>query len=48
MLGGRLVKSLTPDGFWVSGAELKFHEYPETECDEFVVGDLPDRGVCSR
>jgi nucleoside-diphosphate-sugar epimerase len=45
-IGGHLVKRLKRDGFWVRGADLKFHEFSETEADDFVVGDLRDAGFC--
>jgi GDP-D-mannose 3', 5'-epimerase len=45
-IGGHLVKRLKRDGFWVRGGDLKFHEYSETESDDFVIGDLRDQGVC--
>ena len=45
-IGGHLVKRLKHDGFWVRGVDLKFHEFSETEADDFVVGDLRDQGVC--
>src|SRR6201997_4353406 len=45
-IGGHLVKRLKRDGFWVRGADLKFHEFSETESDDFAVGDLRDRSVC--
>jgi GDP-D-mannose 3', 5'-epimerase len=45
-IGGHLVKRLKRDGYWVRGADLKFHEYSETEADDFVVGDLRDPGFC--
>jgi nucleoside-diphosphate-sugar epimerase len=45
-IGGHLVKRLKRDGFWVRGADLKFHEFSETEADDFVVGDLRDSGFC--
>jgi GDP-D-mannose 3', 5'-epimerase len=45
-IGGHLVKRLKRDGFWVRGADLKFHEFSETETDDFVVGDLRDQGLC--
>lgn len=28
------------------GVDLKFHEFSETESDEFVIGDLRDQGFC--
>jgi GDP-D-mannose 3', 5'-epimerase len=45
-IGGHLVKRLKGEGFWVCGADLKFHEFSETEADDFVVGDLRDQGFC--
>jgi nucleoside-diphosphate-sugar epimerase len=37
---------LKRDGFWVRGIDLKFHEFSESEADDFVVGDLRDQGFC--
>ena len=48
LIGGHLVKRLKRDGFWVRGVDLKFHEFLETEADDFVVGDLRDRSLLSR
>jgi GDP-D-mannose 3', 5'-epimerase len=45
-IGGHLVKRLKREGFWVRGVDLKFHEFSETEADDFVVGDLRDQGIC--
>jgi nucleoside-diphosphate-sugar epimerase len=45
-IGGHLVKQLKCDGYWVRGVDLKFHEFSETEADDFVVGDLRDQGFC--
>ena len=45
-VGGHLVKRLKREGFWVRGVDLKFHEYVETEADDFVVGDLRDQSFC--
>jgi GDP-D-mannose 3', 5'-epimerase len=45
-IGGHLVRRLKRDGFWVRGVDLKFHEFSETEADDFVVGDLRDQGFC--
>lgn len=45
-IGGHLVKRLKRDGFWVRGVDLKFHEFSQTEADDFVVGDLRDQGLC--
>jgi nucleoside-diphosphate-sugar epimerase len=45
-IGGHLVKRLKAEGMWVRGADLKRHEYAETEADDFMVGDLRDQGFC--
>jgi nucleoside-diphosphate-sugar epimerase len=45
-IGGHLVKRLKTEGFWVRGVDLKFHEYCETEADDFLIGDLRDQSVC--
>ncbi len=47
-IGSHLVKRLKSEGFWVRGVDLKFHEYEDTEADDFVIGDLRDRSVCER
>jgi nucleoside-diphosphate-sugar epimerase len=39
-IGGHLVRRLKQDGFWVRGIDLKFHDYADSEADDFVVGDL--------
>jgi GDP-D-mannose 3', 5'-epimerase len=45
-IGGHLVRRLKNEGFWVRGVDLKFHEFSETESDDFVVGDLRDQSFC--
>lgn len=45
-IGGHLVKRLKAEGFWVRGVDLKFHEYRDTEADDFLIGDLRDQQVC--
>ena len=45
-IGGHLAARLKRDGFWVRGADLKFHEYSEAECDDFIIGDLRDPYFC--
>jgi GDP-D-mannose 3', 5'-epimerase len=45
-IGGHLVKRLKAEGFWVRGADLKFHEYADSEADDFAVGDLRDPYFC--
>ena len=45
-IGGHIVKRLKAEGMWVRGADLKRHEYVETEADDFMIGDLRDPYVC--
>jgi GDP-D-mannose 3', 5'-epimerase len=45
-IGGHLVKRLKRDGYWVRGADLKFHEFSETKADDFLIGDLRDQYFC--
>lgn len=42
-IGGHLVKRLKREGYWVRGVDLKFHEYCETEADDFAIGDLREQ-----
>jgi len=39
-IGGHLVSRLKKEGYWVRGVDIKWHEYKETEADEFIVADL--------
>ena len=41
-IGGHLVKRLKKEKYWVRGVDLKYHEYVETQADEFIKGDLRD------
>lgn len=41
-IGGHLVKQLKKEGYWVRGVDIKYHEYAETQSDEFIKGDLRD------
>jgi len=45
-IGGHLVKRLKREGFRVRGVDIKYHEFSETEADDFIIGDLRDTGVC--
>lgn len=45
-IGGHMVKRLKKEGFWVRGVDLKYHEFCETQADDFVIGDLRDPEVC--
>lgn len=47
-IGGHLVKRLKQDGFWVRGVDIKFHEYADTQANDFVVGDLRQAELCHR
>src|ERR1700761_3675377 len=47
-IGGHLGKRLKREGFWVRGVDLKFHEYCDTEADDFVIGDLRDPYFCKQ
>ena len=41
-IGGHLVKRLKNEGYWVRGVDIKYHEYVESNADEFIKGDLRD------
>jgi len=41
-IGSHLVKKLKREGYWVRGADLKYPEYEDSECDEFYRGDLAE------
>src|ERR1700694_398457 len=45
-IGGHMVRRLKREGSWVRGVDLEFHEFSETEADDFVVGDLRDQSTC--
>ena len=47
-IGGHLVKKLKREGHWVRGVDLKYHEFSETQADEFIRGDLRDPVVCKK
>jgi nucleoside-diphosphate-sugar epimerase len=32
---------------WVRGIDLKYPEFAPTEADDFLIGDLRDRGTCA-
>ena len=44
-IGGRLVKQLKAEGFWVRGVDLKNHEFAKSAADEFIIGDLRNQDV---
>ena len=39
-IGGHLVKKLKNEGHWVRAVDIKYHEYVESQADEFISGDL--------
>ena len=41
-IGGHLVTKLKELGYWVRGVDLKYHEYKETDANEFIVADMRD------
>jgi GDP-D-mannose 3', 5'-epimerase len=41
-IGGHLVSSLKKQGHYVIGVDLKYHQYKESEADEFYIRDLRD------
>lgn len=45
-IGSHLAKRLKQEGYWVRGIDLKYPEFCETVCDDFVIGDLRDSNVC--
>src|SRR4249919_400652 len=46
-IGSHLVKKLKELGYWVRGVDLKHPEFSKSCADEFIIGDLTDRGLCS-
>jgi nucleoside-diphosphate-sugar epimerase len=44
-IGGHLVKQLKREGLWVRGADIKSHEFAESQADEFILGDLRDQDL---
>lgn len=39
-IGSHLAKRLKQEGYWVRGVDLKYPEFGQTVCDDFVIGDL--------
>jgi nucleoside-diphosphate-sugar epimerase len=46
-IGHHLAKSLVNEGFWVRGVDQKKPRYEETDCQDFLVGDLTDPLFCA-
>ena len=44
-IGHHLVSRLKREGFWVRGVDLKRSEFSNTLADDFVLGDLRDKGL---
>jgi nucleoside-diphosphate-sugar epimerase len=44
-IGGHLVKRLKCEGNWVRGVDIKYHEFMESQADEFIQGDLRDSTI---
>jgi len=49
-IGGAMCKRLKSEGFWVRGVDIKYHDFFDIVevCDDFICGDLRDRGVVQR
>ena len=45
-IGSHLVSRLKADGNWVQGIDLKYPEFGDTRCDNFLIGDLRDPDTC--
>ena len=41
-IGGHLVTRLKQEGHWVRGVDCKWHEFKQTDADEFIIADLRD------
>ncbi len=41
-IGSHLVRRLKSEGYWVRGVDLKYPEFSDSECDDFVIKDLRD------
>jgi nucleoside-diphosphate-sugar epimerase len=39
-IGGHLVSKLKSLGHWIRGVDLKYHEFKESDADEFIVADM--------
>ena len=47
-IGSHLANRLKNEGFWVRGVDLKYPEFSETSCDDFVIGDLRNQNLVDR
>ena len=46
-IGHHLAKSLVKEGFWVRGVDQKKPRFEETDCQDFLLGDLTDPLFCA-
>jgi nucleoside-diphosphate-sugar epimerase len=44
-IGSHLARRLAKEGYWVRGVDLKLPEFSQTDCQEFMLGDLRDQTV---
>jgi len=44
-IGSHLARRLVKEGYWVRGVDLKSPEFSQTDCQEFMLGDLRDQTV---
>ena len=47
-IGSHMVNRLRSEGYWVRGVDIKRPEFSSTQANEFVQGDLRDRGFVDR
>lgn len=39
-IGGHLVTKLKQEGYWVRGVDLKYHEFQDSDANEFIIADM--------
>lgn len=47
-IGAHLVKKLINEGNKVTGVDLKYPEFSESQCNHFIIGDLREQSVCRK
>lgn len=47
-IGNHLATRLKSEGYYVCGIDLKYPEFSESACDEFIIGDLRDFNFCQK
>ncbi len=45
-IGSHLAKRLKQEGYWVRGVDIKYPDFCQSVCDEFIIGDLRDPKIC--